>query len=73
MAQILNTDLKPVKYPWEEWADGQARLLVKGEDFTCETISMISSLRKYADKVGKSVVVLRHKENRDNLEVQFSQ
>jgi hypothetical protein len=28
------------RYPWDEWMDGQVRILVQGEDFDSSTIQM---------------------------------
>ncbi len=38
MAQIVNNGLprtqgRPPVYPWDEWCDGKARRLFRGEDF----------------------------------------
>ena len=33
------------KYPWDEWFDGQTRVIMKGEDYTCKTESMQTILR----------------------------
>lgn len=43
MARIVDS-LPPARiksnYPWDEWFDGRAWELVKGEDFDCEVQSM---------------------------------
>jgi hypothetical protein len=31
---------KSSRYPWDEWLDGQARILVKGEDFDVDILKM---------------------------------
>jgi hypothetical protein len=36
------------KYPWKEWADGQARLLVRGVDYTVSDGTMRTAVGSYA-------------------------
>lgn len=60
---------RPQKYPWEEWADGQKRILTRGEDFTTTVESMRSRVYGYADTNNLRVIssVINEKE----LAVQF--
>lgn len=42
-------------YPWDEWFDGQARLLRRGEDFPCKPHSMRAQAYNQGHKRGQSV------------------
>lgn len=55
-ARILDT-LPPKsgwrrKYPWDEWADGRIRELVKGEHFHCSFLGFRSSCQMHAVRNG---------------------
>jgi hypothetical protein len=41
-------------YPWDEWMDGQARILVKGEDFDVSIINMQNAFSGAARRRGLS-------------------
>ncbi len=41
----------PTKYPWEKWADGQIRKIVKGEDYVCKSSSIQAILRSQLAKL----------------------
>lgn len=43
------------RYNWEDWADGRARVFVRGEDFSCEVQSFQSIARQYAKRNGLKV------------------
>ena len=47
----------PAKYPWDQWMDGGAWRIQKGEDFASEPHSMASTIRKRADQFGKRAIV----------------
>ena len=51
------------KYPWEEWLDGQVRLLRKGEQYTTSTETMRAVASNAAKKAGKR---LRSKVTKDD-------
>jgi|GEM_PF-1828404 len=38
------------KYPWDEWTDGQSRVVAKGIDFTCDLKAFTASLFNYANR-----------------------
>lgn len=40
------------KYPWHQWLDGSIWKVVQGEDFTCKTPSMWTTLTNKAKKTG---------------------
>lgn len=44
------------KYPWDQWTNGKAWLLVRGEDFTCGVESLRSAIHQYATRHDLSVV-----------------
>lgn len=50
------------KYPWNEWLDGQVRMLRKGEQYETTTASMRAIASAAAKKAGKR---LRSKEVKD--------
>lgn len=65
MAKILPEDSMPPrrrgryeKYPWQDWADGQARVITQGEDYACKTRSMAVQIRQQAGARGLSAQVL---------------
>lgn len=39
---------RPEKYPWEEWSDGQTRVITRGVDFTCEVDSIQNNIHVWA-------------------------
>lgn len=40
---------RPPKYPWEDWLDGQnVYLLTRGDDYTCQTSSIIAMFQRRA-------------------------
>lgn len=39
---------RPARYPWDEWTDGQERLLREGEDFTSMAESFVLLCRRTA-------------------------
>jgi hypothetical protein len=47
------------KYPWDEWADGQIRRLVQGEDFDVKLETIIQSAYHHAKKNGVKVKVTK--------------
>lgn len=49
------------KYPWDEWADGQVRRAVRGEDFEVDAAAFTSNLHQAARK--RSMKVRTKKEN----------
>lgn len=60
-----------MRYPWDEWMDGQSRLLVRGEDYTCQDASITTSaqyhakirqLRVKCEKVEEGYIVTAYKE-----------
>lgn len=59
MAHLINDeDIYSAKrqgnpiYPWDEWLDGQARMLIRGEDFQVSIGSMRAQLSTRASKAG---------------------
>lgn len=62
MAKILTMDVRArAYYPWDEWLDGQARLLEKGRDYACTDESMDKYFRLRAQMRGKTAHVRKHK------------
>jgi hypothetical protein len=64
---------KPVRgrhptYPWKEWTDGKARLLVRGEDYKAQDEGMRSYVHTYARR--NNLVVRTHLDA-EGLLVQF--
>lgn len=45
----------PRKYPWDEWTDGSAWRIQRGEDFDVEPASMAGLIRKHGVRSGLSV------------------
>jgi len=43
---------RPRLYPWDEWSDGQIRILRKGTDFDCEADSIQNGIYVYARRMG---------------------
>lgn len=43
-------------YPWDEWLDGQARRLTRGEDFQCLTESFRTMAHTAAKNRGKRII-----------------
>jgi len=43
------------KYPWQDWLNGEPWLLYAGEDFTCQSDSLVSSAAKFAQRNGFAV------------------
>jgi hypothetical protein len=43
---------KSRKYPWDEWSDGQTRILTKGTDFECSMASIQNGLHVWARRHG---------------------
>jgi len=43
------------KYPWDEWLDGQARRLHRGDDFNCSLVSMRGLTHQVARRRGLAV------------------
>jgi hypothetical protein len=56
MATILDKDLSPKGYPWDEWSNGQTYRIEHGVDFFCSTVSMIANLKRCANREGVDVV-----------------
>jgi hypothetical protein len=59
MAKELSFELDTsgrAKYPWDQWTNGKAWLLVRGEDFTCSIPSMRSAIHQYARRNNLTVV-----------------
>ena len=51
------------KYPWEEWSDGQVRMLTKGEEFSTSLKVMRLSIAGRARSIGKKSRCVTDKEN----------
>lgn len=66
---ILLGNRKNNKYPWHLWADGAARVLTQGEDFTATVNNMRVSAASYAKTHG--MTVLLYTLSQDSLLVQF--
>lgn len=58
MAKIVDSIPGRQYYPWQEWFDGQARLLEPGVDFTCEPEGMRSAAYGAAKQQGLKVIAL---------------
>ncbi len=43
---------RPEIYPWQEWADGQARKLYQGQDFDANLTSMRTQIHRKARSLG---------------------
>ncbi len=43
------------RYPWDEWFDGKARILAKGEDFTSQISSFRTTVYECARRRGLKV------------------
>lgn len=43
------------KYPWQDWLNGEPWRLYAGEDFECQSASLVSSAAKFAGRNGFSV------------------
>jgi hypothetical protein len=56
MSQIIDNFTskkgRPPVHPWEEWADGNARRLFKGQDFEGNLISMRTMIHRKAREIG---------------------
>jgi hypothetical protein len=39
---------RPTLYPWDEWTDGQERILKEGDDFKCMAESFVLLVRRTA-------------------------
>lgn len=56
MAEVIDTPAKLGarihRYPWDEWGDGQTRLLRLGEDFTVSVTSFVRHARRVAKARG---------------------
>ena len=48
---------RPSSYPWDEWTDGQERLLREGEDFTSMAESFTALCRRTARVRGLQVAI----------------
>lgn len=60
MAKIIKDEEMPPSrniYPWDEWFDGQARSLEKGEDFKSPTPNFANYIRRVAERKELSVLV----------------
>lgn len=58
MAKVIsnaNFDADRSSYDWNSWLDGQAYLIEKGEDYTCEDVTMLTLIRTQARNRGMSV------------------
>lgn len=74
MAKVLQ-NYKPVsssEYPWDEWFDGQTRLIVHGEDFTCTARSFQSACRAAAAKRNKFVSLTQYIDPEKHVKVEGS-
>lgn len=56
-------------YPWNEWLDGSAWLLTRGEDFFCSIESFKTNIRRHA-KERKIAISVLTTDNEDQLVVQ---
>lgn len=56
------------KYPMAEWADGQPRLLTRGEDFECQVSSVLASLSRYCRQ--KNMKLYSRRVSEDSFAVQ---
>ena len=56
MAEIIesftSTKGRPPKYPWDVWADGQARRLIRGADFDADLVSFRTMVHRKARDLG---------------------
>lgn len=57
MAEIANDFVfvrtgRPSKYPWQEWCDGQTRILTRGVDFQCHIDSLTNHVHTWARRHG---------------------
>ncbi len=61
------------RYQWSQWLDGSAWQLVRGEDFTASTSSVINSARDKAARKGGKVRTRRTTDQlgREGLILQF--
>jgi len=48
---------RPTRYPWDEWTDGEERILREGDDFTCMAESFVLLARRTARVRGLTVSV----------------
>ena len=75
MAKVMNGGLPPTKrttlqkYAWSEWTDGEAWLLVRGEDYTLNDEAMRAIAHVTAKRRGLTV---RTRVSEEGLVVQFS-
>ncbi|MDA8318846.1 MAG: hypothetical protein M0030_03395 [Actinomycetota bacterium] len=72
MAKILDRDVRPMTgkgngYPWDEWLDGQPRLLERGVDFLSGPADLRTAAYRAAEKRG---IRVRTQVAGENLEVQ---
>lgn len=58
------------EHPWDEWLNGKAWLLKKGEDYTCTTRSFIGNARGVAKTRGLTVSALTYIDPATNLKVE---
>lgn len=60
MAKVISSAV-PVRpwrrYPWDEWFDGKARELARGEDFTVSTVNFRSAAVSAARRMGIRVAI----------------
>ena len=43
------------RYPWEEWLDGQTRILTRGVDFTCGVKGMQNSVNVRSFRTNQTI------------------
>jgi hypothetical protein len=48
---------RPMTYPWDEWTDGEERVLIEGDDFSCMAESFVLLARRTAKVRGLHAVV----------------
>ena len=68
MAEIVNDAVWPEKFPWDEWLDGQVRILKRGEDFIRTTLQMQNTVLVHAARV--PIRVRTHRIDIDRLQIQ---
>ena len=76
MAEVLDqlpsaSTGRSISYPWDEWMDGKARKLVKGEDFECSAKSMRCMAYAKSKKAGKHLKTRTSFEEPNALWIQF--
>ena len=76
MAEVLDqlpsaSTGRSISYPWDQWMDGKARKLVKGEDFSCSPKSMRCMAYAKSKKANKHLKTRTNPGEPDALWIQF--